>query len=592
MLRRLLALVVMLAIPVAALPCQMPRFFHKRARIPCELIPVAVVPSAAPRLPEPKQIDWPMFGGTSSRNMINFTARDILDNFDPEKGDGILWKAELGSRSYTQPVVAGGKIFIGTNNENPRNQRDTEKNRIGEVEPLDRDILMCFEERTGKFLWQAVHNKLPAGPVSDWPKEGSCSTPVVEGERVYYVSGRCTVVCADVNGMANGMQGRPLQFTERGKRTIEYNDATDADILWEYDMRKELNVFPHDKAASSPLIVGNALFVVTGNGVDANHLNVTNPDAPSFIALDKRTGKLLWADSSPGKNIMHGQWSSPSFAAEPVLMVIFPGGDGWLRAFDPPTGKLLWKFDGNPKKAVHELGGLGTKNDFLACPVVSNGRVYIGLGQDPEHSTGTSHLWCIDLKRAVEFGKTNKDADVSPVNDNFDPNAAVNKRSALAWHFGGPDKRPWMPRDFLFGRTMSNVCVVGDVAYCAELHGYLHCLDARTGTHHWMYDTKSSIWGSPYYADGKVFLGSDQGSVFIFRHKEKPEEFPNPGPALAAAPNAKAARKVLRELHQEIEKKVLLRKIEFDAALRTTPTVANGVLYVNTEKTLYAIGKR
>ena len=46
------------------------------------------------------------------------------------------------------------------------------------------------------------------------------------------------------------------------------------------------------------------------------------------------------------------------------------------------------------------------------------------------------------VKKAVEFGRANKDADVSPVNDNFDPRAEVNKRSALAWHFGGDDTRP------------------------------------------------------------------------------------------------------------------------------------------------------
>ena len=102
---------------------------------------------------------------------------------------------------------------------------------------------MCFDEKTGKFLWQAVHDKLPSGSVNDWPHEGICSTPAVEGDRVYYVSNRCAVVCADVNGFADGNQGI---------QTEKYKDATDADVIWEYDMMKELNVFPHNMAACSP----------------------------------------------------------------------------------------------------------------------------------------------------------------------------------------------------------------------------------------------------------------------------------------------------------------------------------------------------
>ena len=63
-----------------------------------------------------------------------------------------------------------------------------------------------------------------------------------------------------------------------------------------------------------------------------------------------------------------------------------PAATAGCAAFDPPTGKLLWKFDGNPKDAVYELGGTGTRSDFvMAAPVVADGKVYIGIGQDPEH---------------------------------------------------------------------------------------------------------------------------------------------------------------------------------------------------------------
>jgi hypothetical protein len=120
-----------------------------------------------------------MFGGTPARNMVNLdeklTAFPLAGpNWDDDKAakpwedEWVLWQAHLGSRSYGGPDVAGGKVFVGTNNERPRNGRDIHVNKAGEAEPSDKGILMCFDEKTGKFLWQAVHDKLPNGVVTDW----------------------------------------------------------------------------------------------------------------------------------------------------------------------------------------------------------------------------------------------------------------------------------------------------------------------------------------------------------------------------------------------------------------------------------------
>ena len=551
--------------------------------------------------PAPKAITspdgWPMFGGTPARNMANLSERLMaLPKSGPEwegaegakkwEAEWVLWKADLGSHTRGSPVVAGGRVYVGTNNERPRNRRD-----IWRGNPLDMGVLVCFDQKTGKFLWQAVHDNLPAGRVSDPPNHGMTSTPTVIGNRVYYVSNQYRVVCADINGFADGNQGFQNE---------KYKDATDADIIWEFDMIRELNVFPHNTSYCSPLVVGDRVYACTSNGVDNGHMNRPAPNVPTLICLDRNTGKLLWKDNSPGKNIFHGQWSSPSYAAEPVPQVIHGQGDGWLRAFDPATGKLLWKFDGNQKGAQHELGGTGEKSDFIAAPVVHNGRVYIGTGQDPEHSTGSAHLWCIDLKKAVERGAEAKDHDVSTdllVRVEKQPNGeekAVTKpnpASALAWVYGGEEVRKWARRDFKFGCTVSTVAVVEDIVYAAELAGLVHCLNARTGELYWQYDTKAAILASPYYVDGKVLVGTDNGDLFVFKHTAKPMKFDG----LEAAQNApalNAARKVLKDTRVEIEKEYLLAKIEFPAPICGTPTVVNGVLYIATETTLYSIGKK
>src|SRR5262249_16093261 len=122
--------------------------------------------------------DWPRWGGRPSRNMYT-PAKGLPDNlgkveFKPgtEYVDGkaiknLRWSVKLGSQSYGIVTVANGKVFVGTNNENPRDAK-----HVG-----DRSILMCFDEKTGEFLWQLVVPKLASGKVNDWENLGLLSSP-------------------------------------------------------------------------------------------------------------------------------------------------------------------------------------------------------------------------------------------------------------------------------------------------------------------------------------------------------------------------------------------------------------------------------
>ncbi len=329
--------------------------------------------------------EWPLFGGTINRNLVNLVDKNIPEDWVVEKGKekNIKWSENLGSKAYGGPVISGGKIFIGTNNGVPRDPKIAG----------DKGVMMCFDEKTGKFIWQTVYDKLAAGRVKDWPEEGICSAPFVEGDLMYYVCNRGEVICAKV---------------EKGEK------------VWSLDMIGELNVFPHNLSTCSPLAVGDTLFVITSNGVDLNHLNIPQPEAPSFLALDKKTGKVKWKNNLPSINLvkmagvgikklvdqglvlMHGQWSNPVYAeTDGKAMIIFPGGDGWMRAFNPADGTLLWQFDCNPKSSFYVLGPKATRNDFVSTPVVWENKLYIGVGQDPEHQKGVGHLWCIDLSKAL-----------------------------------------------------------------------------------------------------------------------------------------------------------------------------------------------
>jgi outer membrane protein assembly factor BamB len=462
--------------------------------------------------------DWPIFGGSPQRNMVNTVDKEIPISWEIKEGkrQNSKWVMPLGTVAYGGPVVAGGKVFVGTNNEKPRNPKVKG----------DKGVVMCFRESDGAFLWQALHDKLPDMDENDWPQQGVASTPAVDGNRVYYVSNSCELICADTEGQQQ-----------------------DAKVVWRLDMFDKLKVFPHFLANGSPLVVGDLVYVVTGNGVDAKG-NVPSPQAPSFLAVDKKTGAVVWQDNSPGAKILEGQWSNPTYAeVNGKGQIIVPGGDGWLRAFEAKSGALIWKFDCNPKNSVYKQGGRGTRNYFLATPVVYDNKVYIGVGQNPDNGPGVGHLWCIDIT---------KTGDLSPVGDDFNPKSPVNKNSGLVWHYGGA-AAPGGARDIVFGRTLSTCAIHDGLVYAAELEGFLHCLDAQTGAKYWDFDLKANVWGSPYWVDGKIYLGNDDGTMTIFAHGKTCKQ---------------------------------LGSVEMDSPIKGTPVVANGVLYVTTGTHLYAIAKQ
>ncbi|MFT5408513.1 MAG: outer membrane protein assembly factor BamB, partial [Verrucomicrobiales bacterium] len=363
--------------------------------------------------------DWTQWGGGPSRNMYSPT-KDAMpldikggkklkgsEDIDPATTRGVKWIAKIGSQSYGTPTISNGKILVGTNNESPRDPKHEG----------DRGILMCLNEADGSLLWQLVVPKLGAGKVSDWEFLGICSAAAIDGDRAYIVTNRGEVVCLDMNGMANGNDGTQdegKQMAGPGKPPVEVGKL-DADVIWSYDMRSELGVFPHNITSSSPLVAGGKLFVTTSNGVDWSHTNIPAPQAPALIALDLKTGELLGEEGSGiSQNIMHCNWSSPAYAeVDGKGVVIFAAGDGFCYAFDPDPkedeeGFLvfpeLWKFDCNlPSYRIGEDGEpikyatFDGASECIATPVIDDGKVYISIGQDPEHGEGVGRLSAINV---------------------------------------------------------------------------------------------------------------------------------------------------------------------------------------------------
>jgi outer membrane protein assembly factor BamB len=408
---------------------------------------------------DPGSGDWPMWGGTPDRNMVS-TMKGLPTTWDVKTKKNVKWVAELGSQAYGNPVVASGMVFVGTNNEGPRDPSIKG----------DKGVLMAFRESDGQFMWQAVHDKLAAGRANDWPYQGICSSPLVEDGVVYYMSNRGELMAVDVDGFRDGTNDGLVKDEKNTKET-------DVDVIWRYDMMDELGVMQHNMANASPVSYGELIFVNTSNGQDESHVNIPSPKAPAIIAVNKKTGKLVWEDNSVGEKILHGQWSSPSVGkVGDTVQVAVGQGDGWARGYDAMTGKKLWEFDLNPKDSVWPK----TRNEVISTPVFYDNVVYIGNGQDPEHGEGVGHLYAID---------PTKRGDITV--------------SGRLWHY---DK---------IRRSISTGSVYNGILFYSDFSGFLHALDIKTGKPFWTHDMLAAIWGSPMVIDGKVYLGDEDGDVTV-----------------------------------------------------------------------------
>lgn len=479
--------------------------------------------------------DQPQWGERFSRNMVS-QETGLAARFDPAGGQNIKWKARLGSETWSTPIVAQGKVFIGTNNTPPRDKRHQG----------DRGVLLCLDERDGQFLWQLVVPKLSSDPYLDWPKAGIVSPVTVEGERVYVVSNRGEVICLDIHGQSNGNDG-PYQG-EAGHMTVKGEEAlavtqTDADILWLYDIPQQAGTHPHDAAHASILLDGDLLYVNTSNAVDNTHRHIRFPQGPSLIVLDKNTGRLLARDHEGiGPRIYHSTWSSPALGlVNGQKRIFFGGGDGVMYGFaaldtlpavgEVKTLKRVWRFDCDPlapKENVHQYKDRNRRaespSNIKGMPVFHNQRVYVAVGGDIWWGKKKAWLQCIDASGA---------GDVT--------------ESGLQWSYAMDD------------HCCATPAVYQGMVFIADCSGILHCVDAQSGQGLWTHQAKGAIWASPLIADGKCYIGCTYNREFY---------------VLAAG-----------------RKKEVLSQIRLDRGMAGTVTAANGVLYVPSMRYLYAIAE-
>ena len=478
-------------------------------------------------MPAADQAQW---GEAWTRNQVS-SETGLADRFDPGTGENIRWKVKLGTQTHSTPIVAGGRVYIGTNNGNPPDAKHTG----------DRGVMMCFDEKDGHLLWQLVVPKRTEDRYFDWPDTGMSSPATVQGDRVYTVTNRGEVVCLDAHGMANGNDG---SYQDEGRHMSPADQPPlvtgplDADILWVVDLTKEAGIWSHDGAHSSILIRGHHLYLNTGTGVDNTHRLVRTPDAPGLVVLDKESGRLLARDrEKTAPEIFHATWSSPSMAQVGGQdRIFFCGGNGIVYSFDPlaPDAsagsvqdlKKRWSFDPDPEAPKRDVHRYTTNrqegpSDIFGMPVYHAGRLYVASGGDIWWGKNESSLQCIE---------------VSGTGDSVGPGPLW--KCSLGKH------------------VLSSAAVTGDLVFIADSEGTVFCINNKTGRPHWTAQMKGEFWASPYVADGRVYLGTRRGDFRIF-----------------------AASAEKRELFQR----------DMKSPISATVTAANGAFYVATMNELICV---
>jgi len=195
---------------------------------------------------------------------------------------------------------------------------------------------------------------------------------------------------------------------------------------------------------------------------------------------------------------LHSNWSSPAggtLGDKPVIL--FGGGDGILYALDTETRdddgvkilKELWKFDCNPSQ-YREKNGKKLKyatfdgpSEVIATPVFLNGKVYVPIGQDPEHGEGIGNFVCLDAATGKQLWANDK-----------------------------------------IMRSLSTPAIYNGMIFVADYSGFVYCLDEATGQTHWKFDTRSHIWGSCLVVDGKVYIGTEDGDLIVLEASKTMKE--------------------------------------------------------------------
>jgi outer membrane protein assembly factor BamB len=252
--------------------------------------------------------NWPQFRGHDAAGVSANTS--LPDQWSAT--DNIAWKTDLPGRSWSSPIVWGGKVFV------------TAVVNLGESEPPKKGLyfggerkeppkseheskVFCLDLVTGRVLWERLmHRGAPQTAIHLKSSYGA-ETPVTDGERVYAVFGGLGIY-------ALTLDGKEVWSKKLEPRRTRYG--------W--------------GSAASPVLHEGRLFLVNDNDERAE-----------LLALDARTGKELWRVDRDEKS----NWSTPFVWKHGQRTELVTTGTRAARSYDL-DGKPLWSLRGMSSIAI------------------------------------------------------------------------------------------------------------------------------------------------------------------------------------------------------------------------------------------------
>ena len=347
------------------------------------------------------------------------------------ESQNVIWKMPIVGRGWSSPVIDGDQIWMTTAIETEASAEDAAKRLKTNTGDQPLTLLekveyraVCVSRKSGKVLHDFA---LFTEREPQWVhKLNSYASPtgVIEPGRFYTHFGASGTVCID---------------TKSGK------------ILWR---NSDLKI-QHENGPGSSLILWRDFVIFHMDGSDHQYV----------VALDKRTGKVAWKTDRTGK--MHSNPQLKKSYATPLVLdvdgketLISPGAN-WLYAYDPATGRELWKL---------EYGNLGFS--LSARPVIGHGMIFLSTGfMRPE-------------LLAIRYGG--------------------GKEPSIAWRY--TKGVPTMASPLLVG---------GELYFVSDSGGMLTCLDAKTGQEIYRERIGGEHNASLLHADGRIYLSSRTGSTAV-----------------------------------------------------------------------------
>lgn len=266
--------------------------------------------------------DWPQWRGANRDGVWRESGG--AGSF-PAEGLKISWRVPVG-RGWSSPVVAKGRVYV----------TDLEL-----APPMAWERLRCFEETTGRQLWQHRY----AAKYPDWAfapdAGGPRATPCVQDGKVFTLGALGALLCLD---------------------------ATDGHIIWQRDLAKDYQVPEFSGITGSPLIEGDLLI-----------LNIYGKPAASVVALAKSTGEERWRALNDTFS-----YSTPAVLSAGGQRQLIVWSQEGVTSLDPRTGQVWWR------EMVRTPGDMA-----VATPVFQQNLLYVGglmFQLDPQTPKATV-LW-------------------------------------------------------------------------------------------------------------------------------------------------------------------------------------------------------